>query len=360
MRPKTTNLRVGDWVEIRSKEEILQTLDSKGQLEGMPFMPEMFAFCGKKFQVYKRAHKTCDTVFPVRGRRVAQAVHLETRCDGQAHDGCQAGCLIFWKVAWLKPIRRGSSDEPARNPNSYPQPPSNLPAPRCTESDVLAHTRDDKQGGTDPYYVCQATELPYATTKLEWWEISQYVEDYLSGNVGLWSIFCGALYSLFYSLSVAGIKLGRPIRWVFDTFHPLWGGTPFPQRTGTIPLGQPTPTSTLNLQPGEMVRVKSHDEILKTLNTRNRNRGLYFDAEEVPYCGGTYRVLRRVSKIINEKTHKMQEMKQPCLILDSAICQSRFSNCRMFCPRSIYAYWHEAWLERVGPDPAATGPQENP
>src|SRR5204863_614848 len=104
MRMKTLKLSTGDWVEVRSKEEILRTLDSQGQLDGMPFMPEMFAFCGKRFQVYKRAHKTCDTVFPVRGRRVHDAVHLETRCDGQAHGGCQAGCLIFWKEAWLRPL----------------------------------------------------------------------------------------------------------------------------------------------------------------------------------------------------------------------------------------------------------------
>src|SRR5512146_3442577 len=95
---------VGDWVVVHSREEILATLDAKGELEGMPFMPEMFAFCGQRFRVYKRAHKTCDTVFPVRARRVDRAVHLETRCDGQAHGGCQAGCLIFWKEAWLKRV----------------------------------------------------------------------------------------------------------------------------------------------------------------------------------------------------------------------------------------------------------------
>ena len=43
-------------MEIRSKDEILNTLDRDGCLDGMPFMPEMFAFCGKRFQVYKRAH----------------------------------------------------------------------------------------------------------------------------------------------------------------------------------------------------------------------------------------------------------------------------------------------------------------
>src|SRR4051794_26168577 len=32
-----------DWVQVRSREEILATLDENGQLDGMPFMPEMLA-----------------------------------------------------------------------------------------------------------------------------------------------------------------------------------------------------------------------------------------------------------------------------------------------------------------------------
>src|SRR5262249_30747550 len=59
---------VGDWVEVRSKDEILRTLDKNGQLDGLPFMPEMFKFCGRQLRVYKRAHKTCDTVHEYKGR----------------------------------------------------------------------------------------------------------------------------------------------------------------------------------------------------------------------------------------------------------------------------------------------------
>ena len=88
-------------------------------------------------------------------------------------------------------------------------------------------------------------------------------------------------------------------------------------------------------------------EILRTLNTENKNPGLFFDAEMVPYCGGTYQVLKKVTRIIDEKTGEMQEFKTPCIILDSVICQSRYSYCRMFCPRSIYSYWREIWLERT-------------
>src|SRR5262249_32299609 len=99
---KRRKLKVGDWVEVRGKEDILRTLDGDGKLDGMPFMPEMFKFCGQRFRVHKRAHKTCDP--DNRSRRLEHTVHLETRCDGQAHGGCEAGCLIFWKEAWLKPI----------------------------------------------------------------------------------------------------------------------------------------------------------------------------------------------------------------------------------------------------------------
>lgn len=340
-------LRVGDWVEVRSREEILRTLDSNAELDGMPFMPEMFEFCGKRFQVYKRAHKTCDTVFPVRGRHVADAVHLETRCSGLAHGGCHASCLLFWKTEWLKPL-----NEKARSIANWEQQQVEI-----NESVVKTSTQSVDPTDGEIKYGCQATRLPYATTDLEWWDPRQYIEDVSSGNVGIGRLLAGAIYMATIALSRAGVGLGRPIRWFYDKFYPLWRGAPFPRRSGPILEAQPTPVSQLNLQAGEMVEIKSYREILQTLNSRNRNRGLYFDAEEVPYCGKTYRVAKRVERIINEKTGKMQEMKTPCVILDSVICESRYSECRLFCPRSIFPYWREIWLKRVRSN-ASEGMQE--
>ncbi len=345
------NLKAGDWVEVRSREEILSTLDKKAQLEGLPFMPQMLNYCGQRFQVFKRAHKTCDTVFPVRGRRMANAVHLITRCDGQAYGGCQAGCLLFWKEAWLKRVNGPPKTKPTNTAPAVTKPPQPAGVSECTEQEVWAgRFAPGQQSETDPAYVCQATQLPYATTDLNWWDLRQYVEDYTSGNVSLWRIFQGLVYSAYYHLSIAGIGVGRLMRWFYDKFHPLWGGTPFPRKTGKIPAGQPTPPCTLNLQPGELVRVKSHEEILATLDTTSKNRGLYFDAEAVPYCGGTYRVARRVSRILDEKTGKLVKMKTESIVLEGVYCQSRYSYCRMFCPRSIDSYWREIWLERVPPN----------
>jgi hypothetical protein len=64
------SLRVGDWVEVRSQAEILATLDERGCLDGLPFMPQMVDFCGRRFQVVKRSHKLCDTVWGPHPRKM--------------------------------------------------------------------------------------------------------------------------------------------------------------------------------------------------------------------------------------------------------------------------------------------------
>lgn len=256
--------------------------------------------------------------------------------------------MIFWKEAWLKPVSGG---EPGGSFVSAETLANTTDAAgsvaQVDENSLIALTQMPAAAGAPTTYVCQATRLPYATSDLEWWEFGQYFEDYRSGNASLWQLIAGGVYFAYLWLTRAGIGLGRPLRWFYDHFYFLWRGAPFPRRDGAIPDGQPTPVETLNLQPGELVRIKPYSDILKTLNTGNRNRGLFFDAEEVPYCGNTYRVLRRVEKIINERTGEMRQMKTPCIVLDSVICKSRYSECRLACPRSIYAYWREIWLERV-------------
>ncbi len=335
-------LSVGDWVEVRSKAEILRTLDKDGKIDGLPFMPELFAYCGKRFRVFKRAHKTCDTVNDYKGRKMKDAVHLDDlRCDGSAHGGCQAGCLIFWKLEWLKPVADGTSPAAASNGET-----SSARA-GCTEADVMAAI----QPGGGPNYACQATLLPAATEPLPWWSPGQYVEDLTSGNIGLLRWCRGMFYMGYKGLANAGIGVGRAMLWTYDSTAKLRGGFPYPRRKGVIPFGQRTPGAELNLKEGEWVRVKSYPEILATLDDHNKNRGLYFDAEMVPHCGRTFKVLKSVTKIVNEKSGALQEFKTPCVILDGGVCEARYSECRLFCPRAIFAYWREIWLERI-PAPA--------
>jgi hypothetical protein len=344
-------LHVGDWVEVRSKAEILRTLDGEGCLDGMPFMPEMFAYCGRRMQVWKSAHKTCDTVFPVRSRRLDNTFHLQTRCNGSAHGGCQAGCLLFWNGAWLKPAAPPSGSESPIVFSARDEVPPAAKA-RCQESDVIRATRLAGEGDDEPTYVCQATRLPYASQDLSPFDPRQYVRDLTSGNVRFGAWLHGIVYITYHRLISLGIGWGPLLSWLYDRIQSVVGGVPYPRRTGVIAKGQPTPSGELGLEVGDWVRVKSYKDILATCNVENRNRGLYFDAEHVPYCGQVHRVQMRVMQIINENTGKMMPMKNPCIVLEDAYCRSRYSDCRMFCARAIHLYWREIWLERV-PAPQA-------
>lgn len=313
-------------------------------------MPEMFQYCGKRFRVYKRAHKTCDTVSgSFLGRRLSNAVHLELRCDGQAHGGCQAGCLIFWKQAWLKPVDGPTNAAESLLSVEFQQDGDTANEARCTEADVWTATSAPAQQAADETrYICQATQLLRFTKSLPWWDLSQYLEDYSSGNATFGRIFRGLIYVCYNrgALTYKG-RLGSFGRGLYDRFQALSGGPPFPRRVGAIRTGQLTPRISLNLQPGELVRVKSYKEILATLDTTGRNRGLGYDAELVPYSGGIYRVRARVDKFIDEKTGVMKTLKTPAIMLEGVCCQARYSAHRMFCPRSIYSWWREIWLERV-------------
>lgn len=345
MVAQKSKLKAGDFIEVRSKEEILGTLDRNGCLDGLPFMPEMFKHCGQRLRVFKRAHKTCDTINWSGSRRLIQTVHLEDiRCTGQAHGGCQAECLIFWKEAWLK--RPAICDT-----KSQASPPS-VGRQKCTEAEVVAACRRPQQEeNPDPVYSCQATQMLQASSPLSTSDWHQYWEDFASGNCSLGWMLGVACYALHYSLlqrSKPGGRFRRILYWIYSGVQ-LIRGRPriHPRATGKIPPGAPTPSAKLNLQPGELVRIKSFDEIRKTIDEDYKNRGMKWDAELVPYCGGTYRVKKRVERIIDEKTGRMMGLKSDAIILENVFCRSGYSNCRYFCPRSIYPYWREIWLERV-------------
>lgn len=343
------SLRAGDWVEVRSKEEILRTLDQNGRLDKMPFMPQMFQYCGQRFQVSKRAHKTCDTINFAGGRSLPDGIHLEDlRCDGESYGGCAAACRIFWKEAWLNPVAGPARTQGCASGRSTV----------CTEADVEAGTRHKDQPETGIRYTCQATEALDFTTELQWWDPRQYIEDYASGNAGLWQLFTGAVYACYFGISRPGRKFGRPLRWLYDRFQKLYGGVPFPRYRGSLQIDQTPPRTALNLQAGEYVRVKSYEEILATLDTDNKYRGLSFDAEMVPYCGKMFRIKSRVTVFVNEKTGMINKPRGPAFILEAAVCKGRYSGCRMHCPREVYPWWREAWLERVADDRVKLEPSE--
>jgi len=98
------NLHPGEIVEVKSVPKILATLDENGTLEGLPFIPEMRKYCGKRFKVLKRVNKIIVEGIGII-RRIRRTVILkDVVCTGEFHGGCQRSCLLLWKEAWLKRV----------------------------------------------------------------------------------------------------------------------------------------------------------------------------------------------------------------------------------------------------------------
>jgi len=304
-RDECRGLRRGDVVEVRDEDVIRASLDADGKLAGLPFMPEMGKYCGRRFRVHGRLEK----VYLDGRRQVAQLKNTVllsgVRCNGSAHGGCQAGCFILWKEAWLKPSA-GLPSPPAENglPDSHTTPPHD-----------------------DETYSCQATELVGAAQRMSRWQLWRYAPDYSTGTRNLRELFQMVVLT-------ALNKVRRRLGW--HLYGKVCG-----ERTKT-------PEVRLGLRPGELVRVKGRDEIKATLDRVGRNRGLVFTPDMVRFCDGTYRVARRVERFVVEWSGEMCRMSNT-VALEGATCSGIAVGC---CGRDCYHLWREAWLERV-PSPDA-------
>jgi hypothetical protein len=320
------DLRPGDLVRVRSAAEIFDTLDAEGCLDNLPFMPEMVQYCGRTLRVQQRADKTCDGTTAL--RRMRNTVHLvDARCDGSAHGGCQAKCLTYWKETWLERVDDldASSDGPELGSRE-----------QIFLGDILMPStlRRASEDESERVYRCQATEIPHASTPLRGWMIDQYARD--TRNWKLSKIVRGMVIYVFNSYQNVSRRFLPPgLR-----FH---GGAHYPFVEGRREKPDPSDIE-LDLQPGDLVRVKSKEEIIATLNTQNRNRGLSFDAEMLPYCGTTARIKSKVNRLIDEQEGTMIQIKRDCYILEGVVCKADFHR---FCTRSIYPYWRSVWLDKV-------------
>jgi hypothetical protein len=329
LRDTVVRLRAGDVVAVRSLAEILGTLDSGGSLDGLPFMPEMLEFCGKRFRVLNRVvQATVDDAFLsnheesfVREFRNNDVVTLTgVRCLGVDHDGCQRGCALFWKEAWLEKVDR---HEGVAQRESIAA--SFVPGRSILPWRSILKTR------TEPgKYFCQSSEFLKATLHLSAWQrVQKCFSAVAAGNISALGMARRILVWMWWKVRTQ--LFGEHARGTRKT----------------------TPAEFLDLQPGELVEIKPIQEIVTTLNNRGRNRGLHFSADQRPFCGGRYRVRSRADRFIAEGTGEMKHFRDT-VILDGVLCDSA---CFAFggCYRCDLLYWREIWLRRVESQPGNTG-----
>ena len=306
----------GDHVLVRSPEEILSTLDSNGTLDSFPFMPEMLDSCGKVFQVQRRVEKICAPDLPLRHFPANDVVILEgLRCDGSGHDGCKDGCKILWKEAWLRPF------DPAA-------PTRQISKTRLEELRTRLKVKSDEH-----HYVCQSTERLKATKPF-------------AGKQTLWLA----------RIALREIRNGDlPASRVLRLFA-LWFWQRILRAAGCDSWlrgpHQRTPTLSLRLEPGEVVRVKSRAQIVDTLDSRAANRGMGMCYEITRCCGHEAKVRYRVDRIIDEKTGTMRELSDTVTLQNIGGEKALDEDCLCHgqpgdCPRAGLMYWREIWLERA-------------
>ena len=239
-------------LKLKSPAAITHTLDENGSLDGLPFMPEMAEMCGQRFRVMRQAEKTCFEVshgaYTTREFLNNDVFLLKgLRCSGTTHDGCQRLCAIFWKRAWLKKVEEGHA------------------SPAFSPCEMALLTKKLKTKSSATRYFCQSTAAreSYPTGTHQAQEHHRKIPSRHTirrcGRLGNDPAFDRAFRqkneeSVFRQTSIA------------------WNLAKDPRRNPA-------------LQPGEIVEIKTIEEMQATLDGDGRNRGLICDLELRKFCG---------------------------------------------------------------------------
>ncbi|MGA2862762.1 MAG: hypothetical protein ABSF31_13565 [Steroidobacteraceae bacterium] len=103
---ESLNLQPGEWVQVKTKEEIRHTLDISGMNRGLRFTSDMLSDCGKTYRVLSRLEKMIhepkrklitlrDTV--ILDYSVCKGCHI-------IKGGCPRENFNFWREIWLRRI----------------------------------------------------------------------------------------------------------------------------------------------------------------------------------------------------------------------------------------------------------------
>jgi hypothetical protein len=126
--PAPLGLQAGDWVEVKSAEEIARTLDHNFKNRGLLFAAsEMTPACGKRFRVRRRVRQIIDERTGNMLRMKHDCIALEgVVCTGdRSHRRwfCAREIYPYWREAWLRRVTPPGPPRPrqATAPTQAPQ-----------------------------------------------------------------------------------------------------------------------------------------------------------------------------------------------------------------------------------------------
>lgn len=101
------------------------------------------------------------------------------------------------------------------------------------------------------------------------------------------------------------------------------------------------------LQKGDLVRVRSHEEIDSTLNPFKELKGCAFLPDMYQYCGTQQRVFRSMQRFMDERDYKVKKVRG-VILLENVFCNG--TPTFGACDRCCLLFWREEWLEKITSD----------
>ena len=300
----------GDLIEVKPWVEIRATLDERGCLEQLPFMPEMLPMCGQRTRVFRCAHRLFDYRKTRRMRHMTGVVLLvRAVCGGSSHGNCEAACHTIWKAAWLRRVEHNDEAAPLSAASG--------------RAEARISAAELPLGTQAPPYACQLTQLHAASQPIEGFSATNFLRPLIAGNVAPKAFMVGWMTHLFNQLQY------------------LRGGVDFPAFEDATRADAAVETTPL--QAGDPIIVRSSAEIRATLNGQSLHRGLYFEPDMLKHCGRRYRVQAQVKQLIDIVSGEMLTMKTPAYTLRDV----HFSGERqLFNAQYEPLLWRSEWLRR--------------
>lgn len=111
-------------------------------------------------------------------------------------------------------------------------------------------------------------------------------------------------------------------------------------------LDNSTKSSSLSFKEGDIVRIRSKEEIMQTLDKNKRLKGCLFMDEMWQYCGTEHKILKKVNYFYDEANYRMCKARNTVL-LEGIYCSGKFLRYTTSCDRHCLLFWKEEWLEKI-------------
>jgi len=135
------------------------------------------------------------------------------------------------------------------------------------------------------------------------------------------------------------VQAQKKIKGFIGSFAEVFSGG---RRKVTLAV-EPVAQASERLEAGDLVRIRSREEIAATLDHWRSLKGCGFLDEMAIYCGTTQRVLKRVERFMDERDYRFKKT-SGVILLENVICSGTSGTGR--CDRCCFFFWREEWLDK--------------